>query len=509
MQNVKVHVHYEKWTAFIGFTVWYPRLPITLWLRDPVLNSISGWPITVWKILQGERQHKGAAKQFACGNRFQQTELRVFASFQVSDERTGERMYLSGHRDIMFDVTSLAADSIVSADRSIATIRNYKNRVIVQAVQPGETRIVIKAQTPNIDFGSTTLVVSAETVTVTRLTALPIVEMNINIEPTAGKRAQYDVVTTLETTFQHRYQHGSFFYQLYYSDDSMEFLDDVTVTDFTLTSQSSDERVIALAHKVQNGIDMIALDDLSDPYIQLELRPPVHCTDTDVAPLVMLQVPLRVQFDGVDSSRLAAARFSTNATTPTQAPETTSVWRMDSVLALILVLILFGIVIKFFSKRATSFRGYEKLVAPLLSRLSSSSSGGGRDEDSKEWVWLGKARTDTNSIVNATLRLALFSEVHHTRRRAVVTVLRREHPNQHLLSRFGDQRVHIADAGRHCTCGLRAAVRGQLAVERQGEDPGRSSCSHRFVVGPQPRQGGCQKRLMEGRERMAKQYMEF
>ncbi|KIH64482.1 hypothetical protein ANCDUO_05208 [Ancylostoma duodenale] len=363
MQNMKIHVHFEKWTTFIAYTVWYPRLPITvsmvcgnrhcqhirapsgielslrmpasparyplghsalpppflsngfllqLWLRDSVLNSISGWPITVWKSLEGERHHKGAAKQFACGNRYQQSELRVFASFQVSDERTGERMYLSGHRDVMFDVTSLAADSIVSSDRAIVTVRNHNNRVIVQAVQPGEARIVVKAQAPNIDFGSTAVTVSAEEVTVSRLTALPVVEMNLNIEPTAGKRAQYDVVTALETSFQHRYQHGSFFYQLFYSDDSMEFLDDVTVTDFNLSSQSSDERVLALAHKVQNGVDIIALDDLSDPYIQLELRPPAHCTDTDAAPLAILQVPMRVQFDGLDSSRLVVARFPTN-----------------------------------------------------------------------------------------------------------------------------------------------------------------------------------------------------
>ncbi|VDO86775.1 unnamed protein product [Heligmosomoides polygyrus] len=369
MQNVKIHVHFEKWTTFIGFTVWYPRLPISLWLRDPVLNSISGWPITVWKNLQGERHHKGAAKQFACGNRFQQT----------------ERMYLSGHREVMFDVTALAADSIVSADRSIATVRNLKTRIIIQAVQPGETRIVIKSQTPNIDFGSATLQVSADAVTVTRLTALPIVEMNINIEPSAGKRAQYDV-------------HGIFFYQVFYSDDSLEFLDDVTITDFMLTSQSSDERVVALAHKVQNGVVMIALDDLSDPFVQLELRPPAHCTDVESAPLAMLQVPLRVQFDGVDSSRLAIARFSTNATTPAVEPDMNSVWRIDSILAVVLFLIVFGGLLKFFSKKAYNFKGYEKLVAPILSRLSSSSSGGGRDEDSKEWVWLGKARNDTNSI---------------------------------------------------------------------------------------------------------------
>uniref|UniRef100_A0A0K0DDK8 CST complex subunit TEN1 n=1 Tax=Angiostrongylus cantonensis TaxID=6313 RepID=A0A0K0DDK8_ANGCA len=282
MQNIKVHVHFEKWTTFISFTVWYPQLPITLWLGDAVLNSISGWPITVWKNLQGDRHYKGTAKQFACGNRFQQTELRVFASFQVSDERTGERVYLSGQRDMMFDVTSLAADSIISIDRSILTVQYYKNRILVQAVQPGKTR-------------------------------------------------DGEVCRTLL-----HYEHGSFLYQLFYSDDTVEFLDDVSITDYILSSQSADERVLALAHKAQNGVDMIALDDLSDPLVELELRPPVHCTDIDALPLATLKVALRIQ--------------------------------------------------------------YEKLVAPLLSRLSSSSSGCERDEDSKEWVWLGKTRNDTNSI---------------------------------------------------------------------------------------------------------------
>ncbi|VDM56172.1 unnamed protein product [Angiostrongylus costaricensis] len=369
MQNIKVHMHFEKWTTFVSFTVWYPQLPITLWLGDAVLNSISGWPITVWKNLQGDRHYKGTAKQFACGNRFQQTELRVFASFQVSDERTGERMYLSGRRDVMFDVTSLAAD-----------------------------RVVVKAQTPNIELGSALMMVSTEMVTVLRLAALPVVEMNVNIEPTAGKRSQYDVVVAVDTTFHHRYQHGSFLYQLFYSDDTVEFLDDVSITDYILSSQSSDERVLALAHKAQNGVDMIALDDLSDPLVELELRPPVHCTDIDALPLATLKVALRIQFDGQDSNRLAAVRYATNATLSPQLPEVASIWRMDSVLAVILILVLFVGVSRFLTKKATYFKGYEKLVAPLLSRLSSSSSGCERDEDSKEWVWLGKTRNDTNSI---------------------------------------------------------------------------------------------------------------
>lgn len=41
--------------------------------------------------------------------------------------------------------------------------------------------------------------------------------------------------------------------------------------------------------------------------------------------------------------------------------------------------------------------GYEKLVLPILTRLSSSGSCG-KDEDSQEWVWLSKAQIDGNSI---------------------------------------------------------------------------------------------------------------
>lgn len=42
MSKVKVHVHFEELISSIEVTVWYPRLPITVWLSDPVLNAIKG-----------------------------------------------------------------------------------------------------------------------------------------------------------------------------------------------------------------------------------------------------------------------------------------------------------------------------------------------------------------------------------------------------------------------------------------------------------------------------------
>uniref|UniRef100_A0A1I7XQN8 TMEM132 domain-containing protein n=1 Tax=Heterorhabditis bacteriophora TaxID=37862 RepID=A0A1I7XQN8_HETBA len=369
MANIKIHVHFEQWITHVAFTVWYPRMPITLWMKDYVLNSISGWPITMWKNLKEAKHRKRAARQFACGNRYQQTELRVLASFQVSDDRTGEIIFLSGQRDLMFDVTSLAAD-----------------------------RIVLKTQTPNIDFGSSTIVVSDELITVTHLSVVPIVEMNLNIESINGRKALYNVMVGVDTTFTHRYQHGFFYYQVHYSDDSTEYLDDIVNTDFNLVAQSSDDRVIALSHKVQNGVDLIVLDDFLDPFVDLHLSAPAHCIDPDTAPLAVSQVPIHIQFNELDSSRLAVARLTKNSSASPVSDEHSSARRMDTILTVIIVLIIIAAIIRFMTTRATSFKGYEKLVVPLLSRLSSSSSGGGRDEDTKEWVWLSKARIDSNSI---------------------------------------------------------------------------------------------------------------
>lgn len=43
MGKIKVHVHYEAWTTSIELTVWYPKLPITVWISDPVLNAVKGY----------------------------------------------------------------------------------------------------------------------------------------------------------------------------------------------------------------------------------------------------------------------------------------------------------------------------------------------------------------------------------------------------------------------------------------------------------------------------------
>ncbi|CAI4231221.1 unnamed protein product [Auanema sp. JU1783] len=383
--HIRVHVHFDRWTTSIGFTVWYPRLPIVLWVRDSTLNAIDSWPVAKLRELkENAKQRRRAAKQFSCTSRYQQTELIVLASFVVTDERTGERMYLSGNREISFDVTALAAESIQSLDRSIATVRHVNRRILIQATGPGSTRVVLKRQ--GIEYGGVPLIVTDEKVSLDHLSALPIVEMNINVERMAGKRKNYHVQTDLETAFTHRFQHGSLFYQLHYSDDTMEPLDDVITSDYNFRALSMDERVVGLSHKSGSAVDLIALDDLRDPSVELELRAPPHCSESDAPPLAATVVPLQVHFDDMDSSRLAVARVlaAFNSTSPSLPPVETSPWRMDTILIIVVFVIALIASLRYIGKRAKDFRGYE--------------NGEGRDEDTKEWVWLSKPRIDSNSI---------------------------------------------------------------------------------------------------------------
>lgn len=40
--DAKVNISYGKLYTQLKITVWYPKLPITVWVSDPVLNRIKG-----------------------------------------------------------------------------------------------------------------------------------------------------------------------------------------------------------------------------------------------------------------------------------------------------------------------------------------------------------------------------------------------------------------------------------------------------------------------------------
>lgn len=60
----------------------------------------------------------------------------------MGDKETGERIYLSGSRDILFDVTSLTMNYVHSSNIGVAVVLPRQDRIFVVAHRPGLARSV-------------------------------------------------------------------------------------------------------------------------------------------------------------------------------------------------------------------------------------------------------------------------------------------------------------------------------------------------------------------------------
>ena len=202
---IDVHVQFRTLTSTVIFSVWYPKLPITVWVADPILNAINEWRVGTLKDLSSKRRIRDA-RQFACKNRYQQTEIKVLAAFQVVDEATGERTYLTKDKDLMFDVTQLAMNRIQSADPSILAIKKKNGRLLGVPKRSGITRLLIKALAPAIDYGSALVTITEDRVSPTQLIVKPITNMELQLLPEVNNPLQYELVTRVQSTFTHQYQ---------------------------------------------------------------------------------------------------------------------------------------------------------------------------------------------------------------------------------------------------------------------------------------------------------------
>ncbi|GMS89087.1 hypothetical protein PENTCL1PPCAC_11262, partial [Pristionchus entomophagus] len=402
--SVKIHVHFETWVTDVAFAVWYPRLPVTVWLRDSTLNSVGEWPVTTWKQLESGRLSRSSAKQFSCKERFQSSEVKVLVSFIVVDDRTGERMFLSGSRDTLFDVTSMAGDRIHTSDRSIAYVRRVDSKYLVSAIRKGTTSVIVKSNLPQMTLGSTPVTVSDERVSVSFLRVLPLTSTSIGLHSLPSPPPSYALSHHIQHLFTHKYQHGTLAVSVVYSDDQSESIEDIPIPEFSLSVTSNDEKLVVANMKEANRIDLIALDDSDSSSVMVELRPSPECIDPDSLPISIHSLPLSLNFG---STHITRSPPIDSFPSPSLVSLPTEGWRLDTLLVILVLLFILVSLLRFITARSRSFTGYEKLVVPLLSRFSSSSSGvrGGShngEEEENEWVWLSKNSPQLPSNTNGS-----------------------------------------------------------------------------------------------------------
>lgn len=65
----------------------------------------------------------------------------MLAAFHVVDEATGERTYLTGDPELMFDLTKVAMNRVHSSDHEIVAVRKKNGRLIATAKRTGTARL--------------------------------------------------------------------------------------------------------------------------------------------------------------------------------------------------------------------------------------------------------------------------------------------------------------------------------------------------------------------------------
>ncbi|VDM96307.1 unnamed protein product [Thelazia callipaeda] len=398
MGKVKIHVHFETLTTSIEITVWYPRFPITVWISDPVLNAVKDWQIAVWKWLPSRRRRE--ARQFGCTNKYQQAEVRILASYYIGDKDTGERIYLSGDRDILFDVTSLTVNHVHSTNLGVAVVLPRQDRIFVIANHPGSARITVRSNIPSIDYGSAPIVVTEDVVTVRRLVVEGVVDIALDIERIPKRLDKYVVSTFIQNTLTRKYQHATIVCRLYFSDEQALELNDIPSDQYVLQTWTSDDQAVALNHG-PNGqnTELIVLQNAKNVLLSVSLHSPTQCRELDSRALIQIDYPVQIEFNERKKLATTPTAFFYNSSTKLESEDDSGNWNSQVLLGLIILLAaLIGIVHAIGSRaRRPLNKGYEKLVLPILTRLSSSSSCG-KDENSQEWVWLSKAEIDSCSI---------------------------------------------------------------------------------------------------------------
>ncbi|CAB3402342.1 unnamed protein product [Caenorhabditis bovis] len=349
--EVLIYAHFQRYTTSFPFRIWYPRLPLT---------------------------------------------VRVLASLSIFDEKTEEQLYLSSHKKILFDVTNVVHNTLQVVNRTVATIRFIDGQAQLIGENIGTTRVLIRNVKLANDLASESILVHSDEVAISGLSARPICRLHIRILPILFSPAFFKIETTFSTIITRLYQQCSVDCTVSYSDGNWETLAHIDSEYFNVAAHSHDDRSLAVSHHSAN-IHAIAIDDRRPlPSIEISLNPSAQCSSAVnlMAPLAatILTVPIHVNSSKSVIVEIESSTFSIESDVNESLPAVPMHLFLLTILALIFIFILITII-----RRSAAFKGYEQLVAPLLSRLSSSSSST-RHEDTNEWVWLSQPQMPSSTL---------------------------------------------------------------------------------------------------------------
>ncbi|CAP29386.2 Protein CBG09839 [Caenorhabditis briggsae] len=422
--DAQVYAHFLRYTTVFSFRVWYPKLPLKIWTSTSSLSTIKNWKVGFWRDLPlgGGIKRSRAARQFACVNRFQNGhvcilqiyskllnkyfQVKVLASLWIEDQKTGDQLYLSSHKSILLDVTNIVHNTLQISNRTVANVKFHEGRAVMIGENVGLanafskyeiSRLIVRNAKKSLDLVTENVSVRNEEVTTTGLSARPICDTNFRILPILFSPAFFKIEITHSKALTKLYQQCLIFASVSYSDGTWEPLNDLDASYFEMSAHSDNERALVVSHHASK-VHVLAIDEhWRLPSVEIALQSSAQCASTinGASPaslaVTILNVPITINTSVPSINDLDAS-----SSTP-EPPET-----LPSVPMHVFLLTILGLVILFILiscvRRSAAFKGYEQLVVPFFSRLSSSSGSHSRQEETNEWVWLSQPQAPSSTI---------------------------------------------------------------------------------------------------------------
>ncbi|PIC38617.1 hypothetical protein B9Z55_010574 [Caenorhabditis nigoni] len=397
--DAQVYAHFLRYTTVFSFRVWYPKLPLKIWTSTSSLSTIKNWKVGFWRDLPlgGGVKRSRAARQFACVNRFQNGHVKVLASLWIEDQKTGDQLFLSSHKSILFDVTNIVHNTLQISNRTVANVKFHEGRAVMIGENVGLAKLIVRNAKKSLDLVTENILVRNEEVTTTGLSARPICDTNFRILPILFSPAFFKIEITHTKALTKLYQQCLIFASVSYSDGTWEPLNDLDASYFEMSAHSDNERALVVSHHASK-VHVLAIDEhWRLPSVEIALQSSAQCASTinGASPaslaVTILNVPITI-----NTSVPSITDLDASSTTP-EPPET-----LPSVPMHVFLLTIIGLVILFIFiscvRRSAAFKGYEQLVVPFFSRLSSSSGSHSRQEETNEWVWLSQPQAPSSTI---------------------------------------------------------------------------------------------------------------
>ncbi|XP_053311934.1 transmembrane protein 132E [Spea bombifrons] len=248
--NAQAIFSYEHLNAPLEMTVWVPKLPLYIELSDSKLSQVKGWRIPILPDRRSVRDSDDDDDEDdrklsrGCTLQYQHATLQVFTQFHTTSSEGTDQVITMLGPDWLVEVTDLVNDFMQVEDPRVAEM---VDSTTLAGREPGTTAFKVVSPLMEAVLGETMITVTDEKVSITELRAQVISGLSLSLHPSPGNSHTIIAKTSAQHILKYPKQEGLLNLWLTFSDGTTAPLSLYDPKDYTLTLNSSDQRIVSVS----------------------------------------------------------------------------------------------------------------------------------------------------------------------------------------------------------------------------------------------------------------------